>query len=116
MKPIFVACVLVSLIATAALAAPAPRGRAGELRIPITVTSKGFEPASIRAKAGRPIVLVVTRRTERTCAKDFVIADRGISRPLPLNQAVEIRLTPGKPGVIRFACAMDMVAGTLDVK
>jgi plastocyanin domain-containing protein len=64
-------------------------------------------------KAGRPVRLVVTRTVERTCATDIVIKDFGIKKALPLNRPVEVRLTPRKPGAIRYACAMDMFTGTL---
>jgi plastocyanin domain-containing protein len=108
------------LLPLALLAARTPASASGptgtEQRSLITVTSKGFEPASIPVTAGRPVVLVVTRTTDRTCAKEFVIADRKIEKALPLNRAVEIRFTAEKPGSVRFACGMGMVAGKLVVE
>jgi len=96
-----------------AAAGPAPKR---EQRIAIAVTSKGFEPASVRVKAGHPVRLVVTRKTDRTCATDIVIKDLGIRKPLPLNEPVEVRFTPRKAGALRYACAMDMIAGSLIVE
>ena len=96
-----------------AAAAPAARR---EQRIVIAVTKNGFEPASVQLKAGRPVRLVVTRKVERTCATDIVVKEYGIKKPLPLNRPVEVRFTPRKPGVIRYACAMDMIAGSLIVE
>lgn len=87
-----------------------------EQRIVITVTKNGFEPASVHLKAGQPVRLVVTRTVERTCATDIVVSEFGIKKPLPLNKPVEVRFTPRKPGAIRYACAMDMVAGSLIVE
>ena len=95
-------------------ASPSPKAK--ERRIQVTVTSKGFEPASIPVKVGQPVVLVVTRTTDRTCAREIVIADRKFSKALPLNRAVEIPFSATKPGRVRFACGMDMVAGTLVVE
>ncbi len=106
---------LALLLAGSALASPAP-GKPAEQRVQVTVTSKGFEPASIPVKAGSPVLLVVTRTTDRTCAKELVIADRKIRKPLPLNRPVEIRLAAVKPGSLRFACGMGMVSGTLVVQ
>lgn len=94
-------------------AAPAPKG---EKRVVLTVTKNGFEPASVRLKAGQPVRLVVTRRVERTCATDIVLKDYGIRRPLPLNKPVEVSFTPKKAGAVRYACAMDMIAGSLVVE
>ena len=115
MKPSVVSFVLLALLA-AGTTASAASSKGSEQRIPITVTSKGFEPASIPVKAGQSVVLVVTRTTDRTCAKEIVIAERKIKKALPLNRAVEIHFTAVKPGSVRFACGMDMVAGKLVVE
>lgn len=103
---------LAAMSASAVDAATADR----EQRIVITVTKNGFEPASVHLKAGQPVRLVVTRKVERTCATDIVFDDLGIKKPLPLNKPVEVRFTPRKPGAIRYACAMDMIAGSLIVE
>lgn len=87
-----------------------------EQRVVISVTKNGFEPASVHLKAGQPVRLVVTRTVERTCVTDIVVSEFGIKKPLPLNKAVDVRFTPRKAGTIRYACAMDMVAGSLIVE
>ena len=79
----------------------------------LEVLSQGFVPENTQVKVGRPVKLIVTRRVERTCATEIVIRDYDISKVLPLGVPVEIALTPKKPGLIRFACAMDMVTGAL---
>ena len=85
-------------------------------RVSVAVTSDGFVVANAPAlKAGQPVTLVVTRSVEKTCATDIVIKEFGISQPLPLNTPVEVTFTPMKSGLVRFACAMDMIAGTLKV-
>ena len=90
--------------------------KAPERRIKVTVTSKGIEPDTIAVKAGERVVLVVTRTTDRTCAKAITIPERKVHEDLPLNRAIEIRFTAGKPGQVRFACAMDMVTGVIVVR
>ena len=84
--------------------------------VEIAVTGQGFVPAAVKVKAGIPVKLVVTRKTERTCATEIVIKDYGVNQPLPLNQAVEVTFTPKKPGAVRYACGMDMIAGVLTVE
>jgi plastocyanin domain-containing protein len=96
---------------TAAAPAASP-----EQRFAIEVTSKGFEPSTIHVKAGRPVVLVITRKVEKTCAKEIVIKSHKIRQALPLNEAVEIRLKTKKPGTLRYACGMDMLAGTIVIE
>jgi plastocyanin len=103
--------------AATASSAAAPRSAAGARAssgaIQITVTAEGFVAARTRVKVGQPVTLVVTRKVERTCATEIVLKDYGINKPLPLDQAVAITFTPRQPGRIRYACAMDMLAGEL---
>ncbi len=84
--------------------------------VEIAVTGEGFVPAQAKVKAGKPVKLVVTRKTERTCATEVVLKDFGIKKALPLNQPVEVTFTPTKSGQVRYACAMDMIAGALTVE
>jgi plastocyanin domain-containing protein len=84
--------------------------------IEISVTSDGFVPANIKVKQGQPVKLVVTRKTERTCATEIVIKDQGINQKLPLNQPVVVQFTPKKAGQLRYACGMDMISGVIVVE
>ena len=93
-----------------------PRSTAGGVRVAITVTEEGFRPPVVTVPAGQPVTLVVTRTTDQTCATDFVMPDRGIKQALPLNHPVEIALAAGKPATLRYACAMDMYRGTIEVR
>jgi plastocyanin domain-containing protein len=96
--------------ANAKKAAPKPK------EVQVTVTSNGFEPAEIKTKKGQPLRLVITRKTEKTCATEVVIKDLGVNKPLPLNEAVTVDLTPKKDGQLRYACGMDMIAGVIVVE
>jgi plastocyanin domain-containing protein len=117
--------VYTAAIAAAFAAAPALAGEPSRSAVKkgapaqvveMAVTGKGFEPAAVKVKAGIPVKLIVTRKTERTCATEIVIKDYGVNQPLPLNQAVEVTFTPKKPGSVRYACGMDMIAGVLTVE
>jgi plastocyanin domain-containing protein len=83
--------------------------------IELAVTSDGFVPASIKVQKGQKVRLVVTRKTDRTCATEIVIKDQGINQKLPLNQPVAVEFTPKKAGQLRYACGMDMIAGVIVV-
>jgi plastocyanin domain-containing protein len=83
--------------------------------VEMAVTDDGFEPSKVKANKGEKVRLVVTRKTERTCAKEIVIKDAGINQPLPLNKAVTVEFTPKKSGEIRYACGMDMISGIVFV-
>jgi len=82
----------------------------------VTVTEAGFVPSEIPAKKGEPVRLVVTRKTDRTCAKEIVVKDYDIRKELPLDKAVVVAFTPTKAGRVRFACGMDMVSGVVVVQ
>jgi plastocyanin domain-containing protein len=120
---LFAAALVLALAAPfAALAQhdhPAPAtpqaGKAGQT-IEIQVTGEGFVPANIKVKKGQPVRLVVTRKTDRTCATEIVIRDQGINRKLPLNQPVTVEFTPVKSGQLRYACGMDMISGVIVVE
>jgi plastocyanin domain-containing protein len=107
-------CVLA--IALAGCAGVSKQEPAPGNRVRLAVTEKGFEPAVVTVEAGKPVTLVVTRETANTCATELVMASRGINRPLPLGQPVEITFTPEKPGELTYACAMDMYRGKIVVK
>ena len=114
MKRLIGIAALAGILASAfASHANATASRPGEQRFEVAVTQNGFEPATIKVNAGQPVRLVVTRKVERTCATDVVVKEYGIRKALPLNQPVVVRFTPRKTGTIRYACAMDMVAGQL---
>jgi plastocyanin domain-containing protein len=89
-------------------AAPAP---AAGTRISMEVTGDGFVPANVTVKAGTPVTLVITRKTDETCATEILIDGTDIKTALPLNQPVEVAWTPAKAGKVKFGCAMDMMIG-----
>lgn len=94
---------------------PAGEGASGG-PIAIAVTENGFEPAEVTVAAGQPVHLVVTRKTTKTCATEFVMKEHNINQPLPLDTPVEITFTPKQAGELRYACAMDMFSGKVIVR
>ncbi len=111
MTPKLLAAAAAALLALPAAAAPAPKGT-----VEVTVTSDGFVPDRIPVKKGEKVRLVVTRKTDRTCATEIVIKEAGINQKLPLNQPVVVELTPKKAGTLKYACGMDMISGVLVVE
>ena len=112
---------IIPLLALSILAVAGCAGGAASKSVPsgavaIRVTEKGFEPAVVTVAGGKPVTLVVTRKTDRTCAKEFVLAEHNIHRELPLDQSVEITFTPTRAGELRYACGMDMIAGKIVVR
>jgi plastocyanin domain-containing protein len=87
----------------------------GVRTVEMQVTEDGYVPAKIKASKGEKLRLIVTRTTDRTCAKEIVIREAGINTPLPLNEAVTVELTPKNSGELKYACGMDMIRGVIFV-
>lgn len=85
-------------------------------KVVLSVTDQGFTPSRVKVEKGKPLTLVITRTTEKTCATEIIIPDYGIKRDLPLNEVVTIALTPKKAGEIKYSCAMGMLGGVLAIE
>jgi plastocyanin domain-containing protein len=85
--------------------------------IVMSVTANGFEPDQLTVKRGEPVKLLITRKTDETCAKEILVDEYGVRAELPLNVPVRVGFTPTKGGTLRYGCAMDkMVGGVLTVQ
>ncbi len=74
--------------------------------VALSVTDQGFTPDHVKVRQGEPVDIVITRKTDKTCATAINIPDYGIKRDLPLNEAVTVSLTPKKSGEIKYSCGM----------
>lgn len=81
----------------------------------VEINDKGFDPVSLKLKAGIPAKVTFVRKTDEGCAKEVLIKEYKINRDLPLNEPVTIEFTPRK-GEFTFACAMGMLKGKLIVE
>jgi plastocyanin domain-containing protein len=114
----FVTSALLALCLTLASACSAGAADEGPLgnRVTMTITDKGFEPQNIRVKKGEPVTLIITRKSDATCATEIVIDDPKVHTKLPLNQAVTVTFTPQKSGKLKYGCAMNkMIGGVITV-
>ena len=111
-------------VALALLSLPACSGTSSEAQaaplannVVMTVTDKGFEPANLRVRKGEPVTLVITRKSDASCATEIVIDEYGVNTKLPLGQAVTVRFTPTKSGQLKYGCAMQkMIGGVIRVE
>jgi len=109
------AAVALSLAGMAGLAAPgcAP---AGAKEVHVDVTEMGFVPNAVTIRKGQAAVLVITRKTTKTCATEAIFAETVQKYDLPLNQPVRVDLTGVSPGTVHYACGMDMEKGTVRIE
>lgn len=92
--------------------APAPTGTTTGRRVAITVGEQGYQPASVTVPAGQPVTLVFTRTSDQGCGTQVVFPSLNLRRDLPLNQPVEVAMTP-TAGTIAFTCGMNMFRGSV---
>lgn len=122
MRNLHFAAALMFALPLAARAAPpegasAAKPAAAVRTIELAVTEKGFEPDSVPVKKGEKVKLVVTRKTDATCATELLIDGSKIKLELPLDKAVSVEWTAEKAGKVKFGCAMNkMVGGVLVVE
>ena len=88
----------------------------GPSEIQVAVTDSGFEPKNVVVKKGHPAVLVITRKSNSTCATEAIFTETGKKYDLPLNTPVRIDLTGASPGTLHYACGMDMERGTVTIE
>jgi plastocyanin domain-containing protein len=108
---------VLSLLALVSLAAAnAGCGTAESREVHVTITDNGFEPKDVTIRNPSSTVLVMTRKTERTCATEAIFRETGRKYDLPLNQPVRIDLSGIQPGhTLHYACGMDMLKGTVTI-
>ena len=82
----------------------------------ITVGEQGFEPSRVTLRAGTPARLTFVRTSDKTCATAVVFPSLHLRRELPLNQPVEIPLTPQKTGELQFVCGVNMLRGAVVIE
>lgn len=93
---------------------PGKKAKPQEVRI--AVTEAGFVPNTVSVKKGVPIVLVVTRMTDQTCATQafFPVINKTVD--FPLNKPVRVALPARSAGNLSYACGMGMLHGEIVVK
>lgn len=83
--------------------------------VTITLTDKGYEPASIKLQKDLPAKVTFVRKSKTTCGTEIIISEYQIKRELPLDEPVVVEFTPAKTGEFTFACGMKMLKGKIVV-
>ena len=115
MRPVLVLLALFAGVVTAGCN-QAQKSTAGPQEVQLSVTDGGFEPARAEVPRGQAFTLVITRKTDQTCAKEILIPALNERRALPLNQAVRIDVPNGVADTLNYICGMHMLGGTIAAK
>ena len=73
----------------------------------------GYDPATVRVKAGSPVRLVFDRQETSGCSEEVVLPDFGVRAFLPAHRKTTVEVTPQRAGVYEFTCGMSMLRGKL---
>ena len=87
-------------------------GAAGVQEVRITVRG-GYDPATVRVRAGSPVRLIFDRKETAGCSEEVVFPAFGIRKFLPPDTPTTIEITPPAPGRYEFMCGMSMLHGAL---
>jgi plastocyanin domain-containing protein len=84
--------------------------------VKVTVGAHGFEPNSIILARGENVTLEFTRTTDKTCADKVVFPDLGVTKDLPVNTPVTLRVPTDTTRRLTFQCGMGMYRSAVVVQ
>ena len=96
--------------AAAAVALPSTGAGPAEVRI---VVRGGYDPATVRVAAGKPVRLLFDRQETSPCSEEVVFPAFGIRKFLPTDRTTAVDITPPAPGRYEFTCGMSMLHGAV---
>lgn len=76
----------------------------------------GYQPDVLHARAGEPIRITFLREEDARCSERVVFPAFGKSTMLPRGREVVVELPAAAAGTYEFACAMNVLHGTLIVE
>lgn len=89
-------------------------GAATSGRQEVTIVVRGgYDPATVRVKAGAPVRLVFDRQETSGCSEEIVFPDFGVRKYLPAHEQTVLDITPPQAGTYEFTCGMSMLRGKL---
>ncbi len=81
--------------------------------IPIRVSARGFEPASLKLPTTEAVVLAFTRDRTPNCGSEIVFPSLGIRKSLPSGETLLVELPGSRTEELRFTCGMGMYRGLI---
>lgn len=75
----------------------------------------GYSPEKIKIQNGKTTKLIFKRTDPNSCLEEIIIPDFKVKEYLPLNEEIEIAITPKKTGEYETHCGMNMFHGKIIV-
>lgn len=82
--------------------------------VDITVDG-GYKPSVIKIPKGQETTISLLRKDKNSCLEEIVLPDFKIKEYLPLNEKVQVTITPKERGEFAFHCGMNMFHGKVVV-
>ena len=76
---------------------------------------RGYQPDSIRARAGLPLRIVFRREDDDACSERVVFSAPRLDRRLAATGLTTVDLAAQPPGEIRFTCGMGRYRGRIEL-
>ena len=80
------------------------------------IVDGGYTPDTIEIPSGKPTTIHFFRKDPSSCLEEVIISEFKIRRALPLNERIDVPITPEMPGTFKFSCGMGMYHGTIIVR
>jgi len=80
------------------------------------IVDGGYSPNIIAIPKGKTTKINFIRKDPNSCLEEVVLGDFKIRRYLPLNQKIDIKITPQISGEFVYSCGMNMYHGKIIVK
>lgn len=79
------------------------------------VVDGGYKPSVIKIPKGQETAISFLRKDKNSCLEEVVFPDFRIKEYLPLNEKVQVTITPKEKGEFVFHCGMNMFKGKVVV-
>lgn len=89
-------------------------GDAGVQEVLIKLEPLGYEPASLKLKAGVPTRLKLEADANAGCTRAFTIRKLGVRKIVAAGGSDVVEIPAQRPGRLQFACSMGMAGGTIE--
>lgn len=89
--------------------------KGGVQKVDINVEG-GYEPSTVRVRAGIPVRIDFHRTESSNCSEEVVFPDFNLRRFLPAFEHTVVEVTPKEAGEYEFTCGMGMLRGRMIVE
>lgn len=79
------------------------------------IVDGGYNPSVIKIPKGQETTISFLRKDSNSCLEEIILSDFKIKEYLPLNEKIQITITPKEKGEFPFSCGMNMFHGKVVV-